>query len=122
MDFVDNNLLLGLTGGGSISPSVAGWLHRTTDGGQTWGARLDAFPYPIRSVKYFNDSIMFAVGGSINQDLGGIYSSTNGGLKLESRYSAPVLKCFRTISKRYPMTPSTSGVWARQAEAARTYR
>ncbi|HEY5534362.1 MAG TPA: T9SS type A sorting domain-containing protein [Ignavibacteria bacterium] len=80
VDFVDNNLLLGLTGGGSISPTVSGWLHRTTDGGQTWSARLNTFPYPIRSVKYFNDSIMFAVGGSINQDLGGIYSSTNAGL------------------------------------------
>lgn len=80
VDFVDNNLLLGLTGGGSISPTVTGWLHRTTDGGLTWSARLNNFPYPIRSVKYFSDTLMFAVGGSINQDLGGIYSSTNAGL------------------------------------------
>jgi hypothetical protein len=79
VDFVDNNLLLGLTGGGSISPSVSGWLHRTTDGGLTWGARLNTFAYPIRSVKYFNDSLMFAVGGNLYQDAGGIYSSTNAG-------------------------------------------
>jgi len=80
VDFADNNLLLGLTGGGSISPSVSGWVHRTTDGGQTWGARLNTFAYPIRSVKYFNDTLMFAIGGNLYQDVGGIYSSTNAGL------------------------------------------
>jgi hypothetical protein len=79
VNFVDNNLQLGLTGGGSISPSVSGWLHRTTDGGSAWSARLNTFPYPIRSVKYFNDSLMFAVGGNLYQDAGGIYSSTNAG-------------------------------------------
>jgi hypothetical protein len=79
VDFVDNNLLLGLTGGGSISPSALGWMHRTTDGGLTWGARLNTFPYPIRSVKYFNDSLLFAFGGNLYQETGGIYSSTNAG-------------------------------------------
>lgn len=79
VDFVDNNLLKGLTGGGSINPSVAGWVHRTTDGGSTWSARLNTFSYPIRSVKYFNDTLMFAIGGNLYQDVGGIYLSTNSG-------------------------------------------
>jgi hypothetical protein len=78
VSFLDNNIK-GWTGGGEISPSVSGWVHRTTDGGQTWSPRLNTFPYPIRAVKFFNDTLGLAIGGSINQDMGGIYSTSNAG-------------------------------------------
>jgi len=37
----------GWVGGGSISPEVRGWVHRTTDGGVTWSERLMDAPWPI---------------------------------------------------------------------------
>jgi photosystem II stability/assembly factor-like uncharacterized protein len=43
VDFLDDNNLKGLTGGGQISPSSEGWCHRTTDGGSTWSDRLYSF-------------------------------------------------------------------------------
>ncbi len=80
VDFMDNAAYLkGVTGGGSINPTVAGWIHRTTDGGTSWSGRLNTFAYPIRSVKYFNDSLMLAFGGNLFQDAGGVYLSTNAG-------------------------------------------
>jgi photosystem II stability/assembly factor-like uncharacterized protein len=80
VDFLDNNNLKGWTGGGQISPSVSGWTHRTLDGGSSWSPRLYDYPFPIRTVKFFNDSIGFAAGGNVFQDVGGIYSTINGGL------------------------------------------
>jgi photosystem II stability/assembly factor-like uncharacterized protein len=80
VDFLDNNNLMGWTGGGSISPSVAGWCHRTTDGGISWSDRLNNFPYPIRTIKFIKDGTGFAIGGNVYSEAGGIYSSTNGGL------------------------------------------
>ncbi|RPI13996.1 MAG: T9SS C-terminal target domain-containing protein [Ignavibacteriae bacterium] len=80
IDFLDNNNLKGWTGGGQISPSAAGWCHRTTDGGSLWSDRLFNFPYPIRTIKFINDGTGFAIGGNVYQDAGGIYSSINGGL------------------------------------------
>jgi len=79
-DFLDYNNLYGWTGGGSISPTVAGWVHRTTDGGTTWSDRLNTFTYPIRAVKFFNSNTGFISGGNVNSETGGIYSTTNGGL------------------------------------------
>ncbi len=79
VDFNDNDLQKGMTGGGEISPSVLGWVHKTDDGGSTWSARLNTFPFPIRAVNYFSDSLAFAFGGSINQDQGAIYSTTDEG-------------------------------------------
>lgn len=101
VDFIDNNLLKGMTGGGSISPTVAGWVHRTTNGGQTWSPRLNNFPYPIRAVKYFSDTIMLVFGGNVNSETGGIFSSSNAGVSwnLEVNTSAEMFSYdFKVIS------------------------
>jgi hypothetical protein len=79
VDFLDNNNTKGWTGGGQISPSSEGWSHSTTDGGLTWSARI-SFPYPIRAVKFLNDTLGFAAGGNLYQEAGGIYTTVNGGL------------------------------------------
>ena len=79
VDFLEN-LLTGLTGGGQISTPVSGWTHKSIDGGQTWSQRLYSFPYPIRAVKLFNDTLGLAFGGNLYQEAGGIYITTDGGL------------------------------------------
>ena len=79
VDFLED-LLTGLTGGGQISAPVSGWTHKTTDGGQTWSQRLYNFPYPIRAVKLFDDTLALAFGGNLYQEAGGIYITTDGGL------------------------------------------
>lgn len=79
VDFLDN-LLTGLTGGGQISAPVSGWTHKTSDGGQTWSQRLHSFPYPIRAVKLFDDTLGLALGGNLYQEAGGIYITTDGGI------------------------------------------
>jgi photosystem II stability/assembly factor-like uncharacterized protein len=78
VDFLDS-LMIGLTGGGQISAPVSGWTHKTTDGGMTWSPRLYNFPYPIRAVKIFNDTLGLALGGNLFQEAGGIYLTTDGG-------------------------------------------
>jgi photosystem II stability/assembly factor-like uncharacterized protein len=70
----------GWTGGGQISPPVSGWVHRTTDGGQSWSGRILNPPYPIRSLLFLDESLGFAVGGNYFQAIGGIWSTTDGGL------------------------------------------
>jgi len=80
VDFLDNNNLKGLTGGGQISSPVSGWVHRTTDGAQTWSPRLFTFALPVRAVQFLNDSIALAVGGNVYSEAGWIYSSSNAGL------------------------------------------
>ncbi len=79
IDFIEPTNQFGWTGGGEISPSVMGWTHETTDGGNTWGPRQMTFTYPIRAVKFFNANTGFAVGGEVNSGVGGIYSTSNGG-------------------------------------------
>jgi photosystem II stability/assembly factor-like uncharacterized protein len=70
----------GWTGGGSISPTVEGWVHRTTDGGTTWSQRILSTSYPVRVV-YFLDSLKgFAQGGDVNSGVGGIWESNDGGV------------------------------------------
>jgi photosystem II stability/assembly factor-like uncharacterized protein len=69
----------GWTGGGEISPSVAGWIHRTTDAGLTWSGRLIETPWPVRSLLFLNDTLGFAVGGNSYSGVGAIYSTTNAG-------------------------------------------
>jgi hypothetical protein len=63
VDFLDNNNLYGWTGGGQISAPVSGWIRRTTDGGVSWSARLNNFPYPIRAIKFFDEFFGLAAGG-----------------------------------------------------------
>jgi hypothetical protein len=75
--FVDD--LHGWTGGGEISPDVAGWLHRTTDGGATWSGRVLTTAWPIRQVEFLDRKIGWAAGGNVYSSVGGIYYSKNGG-------------------------------------------
>ncbi len=72
--------LHGWTGGGSISPTVAGWVHRTTDGGTTWSGRILSTPYPIRVVYFLDSQLGIAQGGEVNSGVGGIWESTDGGV------------------------------------------
>jgi hypothetical protein len=78
VDFLDD-LSVGMTGGGQISAPVSGWTHITTDSGQTWSQRLFSFPYPIRSVKLFDDTLGLAFGGNLYDEAGGVYITTDGG-------------------------------------------
>ncbi|HEX4080902.1 MAG TPA: hypothetical protein VHX61_18725, partial [Rhizomicrobium sp.] len=69
----------GWTGGGEISPNVEGWLHRTTDGGQTWSGRVLNTAWPIREIDFLNKKVGWATGGNIYSNVGGIYYSADGG-------------------------------------------
>ena len=76
-EFVSDND--GWTGGGEISPSVEGWLHRTTDGGATWSGRVLDIAFPVRQIEFLNKKVGWAAGGNIYSNLGGIYYSNDGG-------------------------------------------
>jgi photosystem II stability/assembly factor-like uncharacterized protein len=76
-EFVSDEI--GWTGGGEISPNVAGWLHRTTDGGATWSGRVLNAPWPIRQIEFLNKKVGWAAGGNVYSNVGGIYFSQNGG-------------------------------------------
>lgn len=79
VDFLDYDNSFGWTGGGTITAPVSGWVHSTVDGGETWGPKLESFPYPIRALKFFDESTGFAVGGNLYDEAGGIYSTQDGG-------------------------------------------
>jgi photosystem II stability/assembly factor-like uncharacterized protein len=72
--------LHGWTGGGSIAPTVEGWVHRTTNGGATWSGRILSTPYPVRVVYFLDSLIGFAQGGDVNSGVGGIWESSDGGV------------------------------------------
>jgi hypothetical protein len=74
VDFLDADNAFGWTGGGQISAPVEGWIHRTTDGGQSWSGRLQTFPYPIRSLHFLDELRGWAVGGNLYDEAGGIYT------------------------------------------------
>ena len=76
-EFVSDTI--GWTGGGEISPNVEGWLHRTTDGGQTWSGRVLSTAWPIREIDFLTSKIGWATGGNIYSNVGGIYYSADGG-------------------------------------------
>jgi hypothetical protein len=70
---------------------------------------LNTFPYPIRSVKYFSDTLMLVFGGNVNSEIGGIYSSNNSGAtwNLEVNTSAEM------FSYDYKATsPDSMDIWA----------
>lgn len=75
--FVDDKH--GWTGGGEISPNVAGWLHRTSDGGATWSGRVLNTDWPIRQIEFLDKRIGWAAGGNVYSNVGGIYFTKNGG-------------------------------------------
>jgi hypothetical protein len=69
----------GWVGGGEISPNVEGWVHRTTDGGNTWSARTLDIGWPIREILFLNSKSGWAVGGNVYTGVGGMYFSVDGG-------------------------------------------
>jgi photosystem II stability/assembly factor-like uncharacterized protein len=69
----------GWVGGGEISPEVAGWLHRTTNGGDTWSGRVLETPWPIRQIQFLTPKVGWAAGGNIYSGVGGIYFTSDGG-------------------------------------------
>jgi photosystem II stability/assembly factor-like uncharacterized protein len=69
----------GWVGGGEISPNVEGWMHVTTNGGETWSGRTLDGPWPIRSILFLTSKIGWAGGGNVYTDVGGMYFSTDGG-------------------------------------------
>ena len=75
--FADQNN--GWVGGGEISPNVEGWVHRTTDGGQTWSPRTLDIGWPIREIYFLNPTTGWAAGGNIYTNAGGLYFSKDGG-------------------------------------------
>jgi hypothetical protein len=71
--------LSGWVGGGSISPTVEGWVHRTTDGGATWSGRTLQAPWPIREIRFVTSQLGWAAGGNYGSNVGGLYFSSDGG-------------------------------------------
>jgi photosystem II stability/assembly factor-like uncharacterized protein len=69
----------GWVGGGEISPNVEGWVHRTTDGGNTWSGRTLDGPWPIREIRFLTPQFGWATGGNSFSNVGGIYFSHDGG-------------------------------------------
>lgn len=72
----------GLIGGGSISPTVAGWLYSTEDGGDSWTpSPILTTPYPIRGIHWLNGERAWVVGGNFysNPQVGGIWGTQDGG-------------------------------------------
>jgi hypothetical protein len=74
-----SNDTFGWVGGGEISPNVEGWVHRTTDGGNTWSGRTLDIGWPIREIFFLTPNIGWATGGNYSSNIGGMYFSTNGG-------------------------------------------
>jgi hypothetical protein len=69
----------GWVGGGEISPDVAGWVHRTVDGGANWSDRTLDSPWPIREILFVTPQMGWAAGGNIYSGAGGLYFSNDGG-------------------------------------------
>jgi photosystem II stability/assembly factor-like uncharacterized protein len=82
------NQLNGFVGGGEIMPSVNGWIHSSTDGGKTWGPRILNTPYPIRSIRFVNKNVGFAVGGNYFSAQGGVWRTNDGGKNWELDFDA----------------------------------
>ena len=95
---------VGWVGGGEISPSVLGWLHRTTDGGTTWSGRTLTSPWPIREIRFLNSKLGWAAGGNVFTGVGGIYFSNDGGQtwSLDVDTAAEMDACdSRTVGSRF---------------------
>lgn len=108
VDFM-SDYMHGLSAGGSISPDVAGWIHKTENGGLSWSPRLNTFNYPIRSTKIFDDHNFLIMGGAVLGNMGGIYSSSDAGAtwNLEQNTTAEIF----TYHITYPTTDSMT-IWA----------
>jgi len=70
----------GFIGGGSISPSVAGWLYSSSNGGDSWSPQpILQPPYPVRAILKLDSARAWAVGGNYYSGVGGIWGTTDGG-------------------------------------------
>lgn len=108
VDFLDDNILFGWTGGGQISSPVSGWTHRTTDGGISWGARQFAFPYPVRALKFFNQNTGIVAMGNLYNESGGIYSTSDGG----ANWNLDISTLAEMFSIEYKaVSPDSMDVW-----------
>jgi len=71
---------IGFTGGGEISPSVAGWVYKTANGGNSWtSSPVLSTPFPIRALLTLDTQRAWAVGGNVYSNVGGIYGTSDGG-------------------------------------------
>jgi hypothetical protein len=61
---------------------VAGWVHKSTDGGHTWQYDILSAPFPIRSLAFVNETFGFASGGNVYTQVGGVYLTTDGYVNL----------------------------------------
>ena len=69
----------GYIGGGSISPTVAGWLYNSNNGGDSWSTGPILLPpYPVRAV-HIQDDRAWVVGGNHFSAVGGIWSTPDNG-------------------------------------------
>ena len=70
----------GFAGGGTISPSVTGWIYSTVNAGHAWSASpVLTTPYPIRGLLALDVMRSFAVGGNHFSGVGGVWATSNGG-------------------------------------------
>jgi photosystem II stability/assembly factor-like uncharacterized protein len=108
VDFLDDNMLFGWTGGGQISSPVSGWTHRTTDGGSSWGPRQLTFPYPVRALKFFNQNTGLVAAGNLYNEAGGIYSTSDGG----ANWNLDISTSAEMFSFEYKsVSPDSIDVW-----------
>jgi photosystem II stability/assembly factor-like uncharacterized protein len=71
---------IGYTGGGSISPTVAGWVYRTQNAAHTFSSSpVLTTPYPIRALLAFDTQRGWAAGGNVYSNVGGIWGTSDGG-------------------------------------------
>ena len=70
---------IGWTGGGSISPTVEGWIYKTSNAGHTWTASpVQTTAYPIRALLAYDTQRAWAAGGNVYSGVGGIWATADG--------------------------------------------
>lgn len=75
-----HQLGVGFVGGGTISPSVSGWIFRTRNAGHSWtGMPVHQTAYPIRALLAHTTTRAWAAGGNYFSSVGGLLGSSDGG-------------------------------------------
>ena len=115
---------LGLIGGGTISPSVQGWIHRTTNAGHDWTpSPVASTPYPVRAIDVFDLERAWAVGGDHFSGVGGVWGTGDGGVTwgLEQDVGGELhdVECVRVDSGSVLVLAagSVSQIWRRTVDA-----
>jgi hypothetical protein len=91
----------GFIGGGSISPTVAGWMYSSENGGNWWSTQRVLQPaYPIRAILVQDGQRAWAVGGNYYSNVGGIWGTTDGGVTwtLEQNTGSEILDIERVAT------------------------